>query len=123
MLRDARASIAGRGLECGPLCANVAQFPIQPSTQLLRDHTAFLYLRGGEPLVRTLDEATLAVARGQTVPGSRSFHYSRAIALLADYQAQLTRLLGRGHLTGEQHALLSGYADILRQDLGTQGGA
>ena len=51
---------------CEALCANVAQFPIQPSTQLLRDHTAFLYMRGDGPLLITLDAATLAVARGQT---------------------------------------------------------
>jgi hypothetical protein len=60
------------------------------------------------------------VARGQTFPDSRSVHYARAITLLADYQDQLGRLLGRGHLTGEQHALLSGYADILRQELSTR---
>jgi len=117
MLRDAAASIAGRGLECGPLCANVAQFPIQPSTQLLRDHTRFLYLRGGERLVHTLDEATLAVARGQTFPDARTFHYARAITLLERYQAQLAAQSRLGRVTGDQAALLGGYAAVLRESL------
>jgi hypothetical protein len=117
MLRDAPASLAGRGLECGPLCANVAQFPIQPSTQLLRDHTAFLYLRGGERLVRTLEEATLAVARGQTYPARQRAEYLRAVRLLADYRAGLERLARQGHATTDQVALLGGYADELVRQL------
>jgi hypothetical protein len=110
MLRDAASSIAGRGLECGPLCANVAQFPIQPSTQLLRDHTAFLYLRGGDRLVGTLDQATIAVALGQTHPADQAVHYARAIRLLQRYQADLDRLRRAGHATDGQVALLGGYA-------------
>jgi hypothetical protein len=117
MLRDAPASLAGRGLECGPLCANVAQFPIQPSTQLLRDHSAFLYLRGGDRLVRTLDAATLAVARGQTYPARQRAEYDRAAGLLADYRAGLERLARQGHATADQVALLGGYADELAGQL------
>jgi hypothetical protein len=117
LLRDAQSSIAGRGLECGPLCANVAQFPIQPSTQLLRDHTAFLYLRGGDRLVRILEAATLAVARGQTDPADRQDQYTRAVRLLRQYQSELRSLGRRGHATPEQVALLGGYADVLVQQL------
>jgi hypothetical protein len=113
MLRDADASIAGRDLECGPLCANVAQFPIQPSTQLLRDHTAFLYLRGGDDLRRTLDEATLAVARGQTHVAHQERHYAEAVRLLDRYRAGVARLLRLGRMTGAQAALLDEYATIL----------
>jgi hypothetical protein len=118
MLRDAQASPAARDLECGPLCANVAQFPIQPSTQLLRDHTAFLYMRGDEPLIRTLDEATLAVARGQTEPADRSRHYARAVDLLARYRALLDRQSRLGRATAGQVRLLDGYAAILIERLG-----
>jgi hypothetical protein len=113
MLRDARASLAGRGLVCGPLCANVAQFPIQPSTQLLRDHTASLYLRGGDALLRTLDAATLAVARGQTDTARQDRHYAVAVALLKRYRAQVDRLRRLGRATPEQAALLDEYATIL----------
>jgi hypothetical protein len=117
MLRDAHGSLAGRDLECGPLCANVAQFPIQPSTQLLRDHTAFLYLRGGDQLVRTLDQATLAVARGQSEPARRQRHYGEAIRSLERYQSLLDREHQRGHATAEQVGLLGGYARILIEGL------
>jgi hypothetical protein len=110
MLRDAGASIAGRGLECGPLCANVAQFPIQPSTQLLRDHTAFLYLRGGDALLRTLDDATLAVARGQTHVARQEQYYADAARLLEHYRAGVDRLLRLDRMTATQAALLDGYA-------------
>jgi hypothetical protein len=118
MLRDAEASTAGRDLECGPLCANMAQFPIQPSTQLLRDHTAFLYMRAGEPLVRTLDEATLAVARGQTDTARQQQHYARAIHLLESYRTQLDRQLRLGRATAGQVDLLAGYATVLIEQLG-----
>ncbi|RSM59761.1 hypothetical protein DMB66_26250 [Actinoplanes sp. ATCC 53533] len=118
MLRDARASIAGRGLVCGPLCANVAQFPIQPSTQLLRDHTAFLYLRGGDALLRTLDEATLAVARGQTHVVRQQRHYAEAVRLLERYRADIDRLLRLRRVTAAQAALLDEYAAILIGRLG-----
>jgi hypothetical protein len=117
LLRDARASVDGRGLECGPLCANVAQFPVQPSTRLLRDHTAFLYLRGGDRLVRILDRATLAVARGQTFPAQRSAQDARAVRLLSEYRAGLEGLGRRGHATVDQVALLGGYADTLARQL------
>jgi hypothetical protein len=113
MLRDARASLAGRGLQCGPLCANVAQFPIQPSTQLLRDHTAFFYLRGGDALLCTLDAATLAVARGQTDVAGQDRHYADAVALLERYRAQVDRFRRLGRATPEQAALLDEYATIL----------
>jgi hypothetical protein len=117
MLRDAPASIAGTDLECGPLCANVAQFPIQPSTQLLRDHTAFLYMVGDEPLLHALDEATLAVARGQTEPAEQRHHYTEAIRMLRRYQTQLDRQSQLGRATAGQVRLLSGYAAILIEAL------
>jgi len=118
MLRDASASIAGRDLACGPLCANVAQFPIQPSTQLLRDHTAFLYLRGGDALLRTLDGATLAVARGQTQVARQRRHYAEAVRLLGHYRADVDRLLRLRRMTAAQAALLDEYATILVGGLG-----
>ena len=119
MLEQARAQaeLIGGGLECGPLCANVAQFPIQPSTQLLRDHTAFLYMHGGDRLVRLLDDATTAVARGQSDDRHRGEHYATAVRLLRDYQQQLGRQVQRGHATPEQGALLGGYADTLVREL------
>jgi len=115
MKANARASIIGRGLECGPLCANVAQFPIQPSTQLLRDHTAFLYMRGGDWLVAILDAATLAVAKGQTAssPEQQERYFGRAIDLLHRYQQTLDQQERLGRATSGQAALLGGYAQTL----------
>ncbi|MEV0900771.1 alpha/beta hydrolase domain-containing protein [Actinoplanes sp. NPDC049802] len=117
MLRDAHTSLTGRDLECRELCANVSQFPIQPSTQLLRDHTAFLYQRGGDRLLHTLDDATLAVARGQTDPARQPHHYAVAVRALEDYRDLLERQRRLGRATVEQAALLDGYATELIQRL------
>jgi hypothetical protein len=113
ILRDAPRSLAGRDLECVALCANVGQFPIQPSTQLLRDHTAFLYPRGGDRLLRTLDDATLAVARGQTDTARREQHYTRAVRDLTTYRTGLERLRRQHRVTDGQARLLDGYAATL----------
>jgi hypothetical protein len=117
MLRNAESSLAGRSLTCGPLCANVAQFPIQPSTQLLRDHTQFLYLRGGSRLLDLLDRATLEVARGQTKPSEQSTHYASAVEWLDAYVDALETLHARGFATDEQAELLIEYAEILIAEL------
>lgn len=114
---DARSSIIGLGLECGPLCANMAQLPIQPSTQLLRDHTAFLYLHGGHRLVEILDDATLDVARGQSSLADRGRHYGKAIEHLEKYQEVVAWQLKLGRVTSEQAALLSEYATVLIDEL------
>lgn len=117
MLQDANATLAGRGLTCGPLCANVSQFPIQPSTQLLRDHTRFLYLKGGEHLVGLLDRATLRVAEGQSDPARQARHYTAAVTLLRGYIKDLEKLRSQGKATDEQAELLGGYAQILIDEL------
>jgi hypothetical protein len=117
MLRNAESSLAGRSLTCGPLCANVAQFPIQPSTQLLRDHTQFLYLRGGSRLLDLLDRATLEVARGQTKPSEQSTHYASAVEWLDAYVDALETFHARGDATDEPAELLTEYAEILIAEL------
>jgi hypothetical protein len=117
MLGDASRSLPGRDLECRELCADVAQFPIQPSTQLLRAHTAFLYLRGGRALLNSLDEATLAVARGQTEPARARQHHTAAVRWLTRYRSQLDAVRRHGHATEDQARLLDGYAGILIQRL------
>ena len=38
----ANRSIVGLGLDCGPLCADVRQFPGNPSSTLLSKQTSFL---------------------------------------------------------------------------------
>jgi hypothetical protein len=105
---DARSSIIGLGLECGALCANVAQFPINPTTQLLRDHTAFLYIHGGHRLLDLLDEATLAVAQG---------HSPAAVKSLETYRKELDRYVKLGRVTTDQAALLGDYPTILIGEL------
>jgi alpha/beta hydrolase family protein len=125
LLDDAASSIYGRGLTCGPLCANVAQFPLNPSTSILRDHTRFYYLQGGDALVDTLDRATLRVAKGYTWagrPDARSQERGRrsfaaAIDTLEVYVGQVERLEARGRAAPESAALLIDFAEILIGEL------
>jgi hypothetical protein len=64
----AQASIWGMGLECGPLCADVRQFPLNPSSILLRNQTAFLLIRAPSPSsCRFSMPSTLAIAQGYTL--------------------------------------------------------
>ena len=125
LLDDARVSLVGRGLDCGPLCANFAQFPIQPSTQLLRDHTRFLYMEGADPILHSLDAATLAVARGYTAALStaKTAWFTRAVVWLQRYKSQIGQQLERARATSHQAALLTEYADTLIAELANLGGS
>jgi hypothetical protein len=125
MLHEALVSLYGRGLDCGPLCANFAQFPIQPSTQVLRDHTKFLYMKGDEPILRSLDAATQAVARGYTASlnDAKVAWFSQAMGWLQRYKAQITMQRQRERATEHQAALLSEYADVLIAELQALGGS
>jgi hypothetical protein len=119
LLEQARASIWGRGMVCGPLCANVAQFPIQPSTQLLHDHVQFLYMVAGDRLLASIDAATHAVARGDTASDAarRVRHYSDAARALRRFQHQMLVQETQQRATAQQSALLRGYADTLIDEL------
>lgn len=119
MLAQAAVSLYGRRLDCGPLCANFAQFPIQPSTQLLRDHTQFLYMRGDEPILLSLDAATHAVARGYTASlnSVKAAWFTQATGWLQKYKSQIAAQLSHGRATAQQAQLLTEYADVLIGEL------
>jgi hypothetical protein len=65
-VRKAAGSIVGFGLECCLLCEDSRQFPIHPSSSLLRDQTSFLAFLSNEALVQTLEEVTRNIATGYT---------------------------------------------------------
>jgi len=131
VVADASTSIYGLGLNCGPLCANIAQFPLNPSTSILRDHTKFYYFHGGGALLKTLDLATWWVARGYTFadqPDSRSQEESRksfaeAAEVLRMYIKEVQHLEHRGRAAPESAALLVDYANILLEKLAELGGS
>ncbi|KQP17776.1 alpha/beta hydrolase domain-containing protein [Pseudorhodoferax sp. Leaf267] len=119
MIEEARVSLYGRGLDCGALCANFAQFPIQPSTQLLRDHIKFLYVREATELLKSVDAASLSVARGYTasVPAEKAAQFSQGAAWLQRLQGQLQDYRARGLVTDGQSTLLNQYAEKLVTEL------
>lgn len=127
MLDEARKSIYGYGLTCGPLCANVAQFPIQPSTQLLRDHVKFLYIVGDDHLLESIDAATRFVALGDSHYDAkhRAQRYTQAVFSLQRFKMQIAQEQKSERATAGQAALLTEYADILIAELvklGARGG-
>ena len=123
MLEQARTAIWGQGWTCGPLCANVAQFPIQPSTQLLHDHVQFLYMVAGERLLDAIDAATREVALGdsQSDAARRTHHYGQAVLALQRFKQLMVVQEQLGRATAEQSTLLRGYADALIGELAKLG--
>lgn len=119
MRTEARVSITGMGLNCGPLCANYAQFPVQPSTSLLRDHTKFLYMTGAEEVLKSIDAATLSVARGYSTADAQQqkAQFSQAAKWLQRYQSQVDEQKAQGRLTAQQSSLFNEYAGILGTEL------
>ncbi|MCC7038860.1 MAG: hypothetical protein IT516_00970 [Burkholderiales bacterium] len=125
LVNDAAASIVGKRLTCGPLCANVSQFPLNPSTLILRDQTQFYYLASGADLISILDDATLAVAEGYTRTeqgdreGSRD-SFSRANARLHEYVDSVRRLAADDRLAPESADLLVDFAYTLIERIAAQ---
>ncbi|MFZ4289787.1 alpha/beta hydrolase domain-containing protein [Variovorax sp. HJSM1_2] len=119
MLAEARVSITGMGLNCGALCANFAQFPIQPSTSLLRDHNKFLYFTGAEYALKSIDAATLSVARGYSTSdaAAKKTQFSQAAKWLQNYQSQVNTSATAGNLTSGQASLFNEYSGILITEL------
>ena len=116
---DAANSLYGTGLTCGPLCLNVGQFAQGPSTTILRDHTAFYRIVGGDALVATLDEATRQVATGYSYgssPRGKS-SFAHAAALLRQYIEQVKQLESEGHIAASATAYLVSEATTLLASL------
>jgi len=113
----AAGSIIGFGLECGYLCIDSQQFPIHPSSSLLRDQTSFLAFVGNEALVDTLEEVTRDIAKAYTFgTGAKATQsFAKAIAGLQTYIAQVQGTLLAGHLRPETAQLLTDQANTLIQ--------
>jgi hypothetical protein len=112
----AAGSIVGFGLQCDYLCADSQQFPIHPSSSLLRDQTSFLAFVGNEALVDTLEEVTRDIAKGYSFSGARSEQsFANAIAGLESYIGQVAHVFAAGHLRPETAQLLTDQANTLIQ--------
>jgi len=112
----AKRSIYGLGLECGPLCADVRQFPANPSSMLLSKQTAYLMIKGGDSLVGIMDAATRLIAEGYTLaaPSAAKQKFARAAIRIGDYIERVKQLRANGQMAAETEALLVGQAMTLR---------
>jgi hypothetical protein len=112
---NAERSIYGERLICGPLCADVRQFPSHPSSMLLAKQTAHLLIRDGNTLVTLVDRATRAIAEGDTLgddPRSKR-KFAEAAAHLRSYVSKTQQFLARGNVARETAALLIEQATTL----------
>lgn len=117
-IERAKASPWGTGLECGPLCADVRQFPLNPSSMLLRNQTAFLIIKGAEfKLLPILDKVTLAIAEGYTLglgTVASKQKFAQAASLLQSYALNVQLLRASGNTKPETAKLLTDQANTLR---------
>jgi len=113
----AQRSIWGHQLTCGPLCADVAQFPKTPSAILLANQTEFLVIKDAErTILRIANEVTRLVAEGYTLgdgPGARR-KFADAATRLGRYADEVRDLERSGRMPPETRALLVAQADRLR---------
>jgi hypothetical protein len=119
----ARRSIWGRQLTCGPLCADVAQFPKNPSAMLLANQTEFLVIKDADrTILRTADEVTRLVAEGYTATGAAAARkFADAAARLDRYVAEVRALAARGDMPPETRDLLVSQAGTLQARLRAEG--
>jgi hypothetical protein len=112
----AKRSIVGLQLECGPLCADVRQFPSNPSSSLLSRQTDHLVIKGGDTLVKIMDEVTKLIAQGYThgatVSGKKAF--ADAAAKIDAYVAGVKGLRTKGNMPVETETLLVTQAGTLK---------
>jgi hypothetical protein len=111
----AKRSIYGSQLACGTLCADVRQFPGNPSSMLLANQTAYLMIKDGETLVKILDQVTTSIAEGDTLGVDRRAKqkYRAAVAGLQRYIAGVHASRAKGHMSRETETLLVDQANVL----------
>jgi hypothetical protein len=111
----AKRSIWGMQLTCGPLCADVRQFPNNPSSQLLANQTAFLVIKDADSLVKIMDEVTRLIAEGYTLAsGSKSKQkFAAAAASIQKYIDKTKALAARRNMPKETESLLVNQATTL----------
>ncbi len=113
----ARRSIWGMQLTCGPLCADVRQFPRNPSSMLLGKQTESLLIKDADrTIVKTMDEVTKLIAEGYTLgtDAGAKRKFSRAAARLDVYIGGVRELERRGNMPAETATLLVTQAGTLK---------
>jgi hypothetical protein len=115
----ARRSIYGSQLTCGPLCADVRQFPSNPSSMLLANQTAYLMIKDGDSLVRIVDGVTRTIAEGYSAAttSGRKAKFAQAAAALQTFIGKVQQSHDRGNMAAETAALLADEASTLIEKL------
>lgn len=120
VIAKANRSIWGKQLTCGALCADVRQFPSNPSSQLLANQTEFLLIKNADRVLLPIaDEVTLRLAEGYTLgttPAAKA-KFVAAASRLDAYVAGVRRLERQGHLPVETATLLASQAETLKSKI------
>jgi len=116
----AKRSIYGLQLTCGPLCADVRQFPSNPSSMLLGKQTSYLVIKDADRvLVPVIDQVTRQIAEGYTLGTNpqASKKFAGAAASLDTYIRGVQQLQSRGNMPEETARLLVSQARTLQERL------
>jgi hypothetical protein len=119
-IAKAKRSIWGRQLTCGPLCADVRQFPSNPSSMLLANQTEYLVIKDADRTILPIaDEVTRLVAEGYTssTPADARRQFTLAATRLDAYIAGTRRLEQQGNMPPETAALLTRQAETLKSKI------
>jgi hypothetical protein len=114
----AKRSIHGMQLTCGPLCADVRQFPSNPSSMLLSKQTSYLMIKDADRvLVPVADEVTRLIAEGYTLGSDPKAKrkFADAAARLQVYITGVGQLRSRGNMPAETASLLVNQATTLQE--------
>ena len=118
-IANANASIYGRKLDCGTLCADQFLFPQKPSILNLRWHVYLYYLPDSAKLLAPIDDAAIRIASAYVNVDANGFtpagrmYIGQAIALLAQYSNMVQDEVRTGALSQDAATYLSGQASRL----------
>jgi hypothetical protein len=120
VISNANASIYGRQLNCGTLCADQNLFPQNQSILNLRWHIYLYYLPDSAKLLAPIDDAAIRIATAYmnvdatgAMTATGKMYLSQAIALLRQYMSLIQAEGTSGALSQDAVTFLGGQADRL----------
>ena len=119
-IAKARRSIHGSQLTCGPLCADVRQFPANPSSMLLANQTAYLVIKDGDALVKHRgrgDEGDCGRLHARHGPARQTEIRGRRGAVSRNTPTRSSASRARGNMPVETETLLVEQAKTLMESL------
>ena len=124
VINNAKASIYGRQLNCGTLCADRWLFPQHPSILNLRWHIYLYYLPNSAKILVPVDDAAIKIATAYNyvdaagaLTANGKMYVGQAVALLHQYESLVQNEVANQALSQDAATYLSGQAQQLIAEL------